>query len=200
MTFGERLKQTRLAQRKTQADVAQVLHVTRQTISNWEIGHSYPDIDSLINLSTYYHLSLDTLLKEDHELTDTLRKPIVLQQLRPTLSVLMTMNVVFILAIVFMHQVVVIKGLLYIMGLLNLWALNRLQTFTKNLANLSDADLWQQRRPWFTGLAGLLSIIAISFWWLQPHWALTGMIIAGSAWGMALFFELYYRHQKKVSA
>ncbi|WP_301876357.1 helix-turn-helix domain-containing protein [Limosilactobacillus oris] len=49
----------------TQADVANQLFVTRQTISNWEQGKSYPDLNMLVRLSEVYQVSLDSLLKGD---------------------------------------------------------------------------------------------------------------------------------------
>ncbi|MHC5228100.1 helix-turn-helix domain-containing protein [Enterococcus sp. LJL99] len=52
----------------TQTEVANQLHVTRQTISKWELGKSYPDLDLLISLSEFYDVSLDELLKGDQKL------------------------------------------------------------------------------------------------------------------------------------
>ena len=49
----------------TQADVANQLFVTRQTISSWEQGKSYPDLNMLVRLSEVYQVSLDSLLKGD---------------------------------------------------------------------------------------------------------------------------------------
>ena len=47
----------------TQEQVAGLLEVSRQTISNWENAKSYPDIVSVIKLSECYDVSLDYLLK-----------------------------------------------------------------------------------------------------------------------------------------
>lgn len=38
------LKERRLALNLTQQAVADQLHTTRQTISNWETGKNYPDV------------------------------------------------------------------------------------------------------------------------------------------------------------
>lgn len=65
MRFGERLKILRSEANETQESISKVLHVSRQTISNWENERSYPDIEMLIKLSDYYNVSLDQLLKED---------------------------------------------------------------------------------------------------------------------------------------
>lgn len=65
MKFGERLKILRSESNETQESISKVLHVSRQTISNWENERSYPDIEMLIKLSDYYNVSLDQLLRED---------------------------------------------------------------------------------------------------------------------------------------
>lgn len=65
MNFGERLKKLRNGAGETQEVLSNKLHVSRQTISNWENERSYPDIDMLIQLSYHYNISLDRLLKED---------------------------------------------------------------------------------------------------------------------------------------
>lgn len=74
MKFGVRLKQARQDKKLTQENVAQELNVSRQTISSWENERSYPDIDSLIRLSDFYHLSLDQLLKEDTGMKEEIQK------------------------------------------------------------------------------------------------------------------------------
>ena len=52
----------------TQQEFGELVHVTRQTVSNWENGKSYPDLQSLITISDQYGVSLDLLLKEDLEM------------------------------------------------------------------------------------------------------------------------------------
>ena len=39
--------------------------MTRQTISNWENDRNYPDIRSLVLLSSVFGISLDILVKGD---------------------------------------------------------------------------------------------------------------------------------------
>ncbi|MDF7627586.1 helix-turn-helix domain-containing protein [Lactobacillaceae bacterium L1_55_11] len=64
-TMGTTLQDKRLALGLSQAEVANQLHVSRQTISYWENDRRQPDIVSLIKLSKIYHLSLDDLVKND---------------------------------------------------------------------------------------------------------------------------------------
>lgn len=51
----------------SQEELAEKVFVTRQTISNWETGKNYPDINSLVLLSNLFGVSLDTLVKGDLE-------------------------------------------------------------------------------------------------------------------------------------
>lgn len=68
MEIGKKLKHARLQAKLTQEQVAELIHVSRQTISNWENEKSYPDILSVIRLSDVYQISLDVLLKGDPDL------------------------------------------------------------------------------------------------------------------------------------
>lgn len=63
--LAEILKQRRTELGLTQQIVAEHLNVTRQAISSWETGKSFPDIPTLVKLSDYYQLSLDRMLKGD---------------------------------------------------------------------------------------------------------------------------------------
>lgn len=49
----------------SQEELAEKLFVSRQTVSNWETGKNYPDIRSLLLLSTLFNISLDQLIKGD---------------------------------------------------------------------------------------------------------------------------------------
>jgi transcriptional regulator with XRE-family HTH domain len=73
MSIGEKLKQARLAVNLTQETMAEKVGVSRQTISNWENGKSYPDIASVIILSDVYCVTLDSLLKGDNKMMKHLK-------------------------------------------------------------------------------------------------------------------------------
>lgn len=68
MALGERLKESRVSKGFSQGDVAEYLSISRQSISKWENGNSYPDLDNLVKLSVYYEVSIDELLKENQVL------------------------------------------------------------------------------------------------------------------------------------
>lgn len=74
MEVGQRLKARRNELELTQDYVAAELGITRQTMSNWENGRSYPDIERIIRLSEIYGLSLDELLKGDQEMVKHLQE------------------------------------------------------------------------------------------------------------------------------
>lgn len=74
MNISDKLKNNRKQVGFTQEEIAQKLHVSRQTISNWETGKSIPDIYSLVELSNIYDISLDNLVKEDIVMMNELKK------------------------------------------------------------------------------------------------------------------------------
>ena len=65
MNLDEKIKKIRKDNKMSQDDLAEVLNVTRQTISNWENRKNYPDIETLIKISDKFNVSLDILLKEN---------------------------------------------------------------------------------------------------------------------------------------
>lgn len=67
--IGSKIKAARVEKKFTQEQVAEVLGVSRQTISNWENGKSYPDIISVIKMSECYGVSLDYLLKGEEKMS-----------------------------------------------------------------------------------------------------------------------------------
>lgn len=67
--IGSKIKAARVEKKFTQEQVAEVLGVSRQTISNWENGKSYPDIISVIKMSKCYGVSLDYLLKGEEKMS-----------------------------------------------------------------------------------------------------------------------------------
>lgn len=74
MEFAEKIKQYRAHNDWTQQEVATKLGVSRKTISSWENGRSYPDIFMLVQLSDLYQVSLDDLLREDHEMINNYKQ------------------------------------------------------------------------------------------------------------------------------
>lgn len=60
--FGEILEELRKDKHMNQRALADVLHVSVGTISNYEKGVHYPDIDKIMNLADFFGVTTDYLL------------------------------------------------------------------------------------------------------------------------------------------
>ena len=67
MEIGKQIRKYRQELKLSQDELAERIFVTRQSISNWENDKNYPDIKSLLLLSSLFDISLDTLVKGDLE-------------------------------------------------------------------------------------------------------------------------------------
>jgi transcriptional regulator with XRE-family HTH domain len=65
MTTGTKLARLRKEAGYTQEQLAELLEVSRQSISKWESDAAYPETEKLIRLGELYGCSMDYLLKED---------------------------------------------------------------------------------------------------------------------------------------
>lgn len=65
MTLGSRIAALRAAQGLSQAELAEVLEVSRQSVSKWETDASVPELDKLLRLAEIFGITLDELVKGD---------------------------------------------------------------------------------------------------------------------------------------
>lgn len=65
MTLGEKLSRLRKEYNYTQEQLADILGVSRQSISKWESDIAYPETDRLIKMGKLFECSMDYLLNED---------------------------------------------------------------------------------------------------------------------------------------
>ena len=65
MEFNEKLQELRKARSLTQEELAEAVYVSRTAVSKWESGRGYPSIDSLKELSRFFHVSIDELIGPD---------------------------------------------------------------------------------------------------------------------------------------
>lgn len=65
MNIGEQINNLRKKHGLSQDDFANLFNVSRQTVSNWENGKSYPDLEMIIKISDYFKISVDELLRND---------------------------------------------------------------------------------------------------------------------------------------
>ncbi len=63
--FSGNIKLLRKRRRKTQDDVSQALNMKRSTLSGYENNVGQPGVDSLVAISEYYGVTIDTLVKVD---------------------------------------------------------------------------------------------------------------------------------------
>lgn len=65
MTFGEKILKIRQDNNLSQEEMAELLDVSRQTISKWESDKGFPETKRLIFISKHFHVSLDELMLDD---------------------------------------------------------------------------------------------------------------------------------------
>ena len=65
MIFADKLIQLRKKSGWTQEELAQQMHVSRQSVSKWEGAQSVPDLEKMVQLSRLFHVTTDYLLKDE---------------------------------------------------------------------------------------------------------------------------------------
>ena len=65
MKIGCKLQKLRKEKGLSQEELANILGVSRQSVSKWESDLSYPETDKLIKLCDIYDISIDSLLRHD---------------------------------------------------------------------------------------------------------------------------------------
>ena len=83
MDFGEKLKLLRYEKGLTQDDLGYLLGVTKSCVSCYEKGTRMPSIDILIELSSYFRVSIDFLLG-----TDTYEKGVPVKLTKKDISII----------------------------------------------------------------------------------------------------------------
>lgn len=118
MELNTQIKKYRTNMNLSQEELAEKVYVTRQTISNWENNKNYPDIHSLLLLSSLFNVSLDQLIKGD---IDIMKEEIEKSEINKlnhygnifTLLLLVTMVSTVPLAIFLNYYGLIIFGILF---------------------------------------------------------------------------------------
>lgn len=63
MSLGERIRFLRAERNMSQTDLAELLRVSRQSVSKWETDGATPDLDKLVSMSQVFGVTLDELIK-----------------------------------------------------------------------------------------------------------------------------------------
>ncbi|WEV75301.1 helix-turn-helix transcriptional regulator [Bifidobacterium sp. ESL0800] len=105
MRLGGQIREHREAMGLSQDDLAGRIFVSRQTVSNWETGRTYPDVQNLLLLGNLFGITLDELVKGDVE---TMNEEIKRNGTR--ILTLFIVGCVFIAAGLVMTVLMVVKG------------------------------------------------------------------------------------------
>ena len=65
MGFAEELQKARKNKNISQEELAEMLGVSRQSVSKWERSEGYPEVETLIAIAKNLHLSLDDLMHDE---------------------------------------------------------------------------------------------------------------------------------------
>lgn len=65
MKFGENLYSLRKASKMSQEKLAEKMNVSRQSVSKWETGESYPEMEKIMKLCNIFHCKINDLVHED---------------------------------------------------------------------------------------------------------------------------------------
>lgn len=97
MNLHHQIKKHRDSFNISQEELAENIYVSRQTISNWETGKTYPDIHSLLLLSNFFGITLDELVKGDLEI---MKKKIESAEIKKVKGLFNVLAALFIIVIV----------------------------------------------------------------------------------------------------
>jgi transcriptional regulator with XRE-family HTH domain len=67
MSLGLTLQRLRKSKNLSQEAFADIMKVSRQSVSKWELDQTYPEINKLIEIADYYEVTLDELIRDKHD-------------------------------------------------------------------------------------------------------------------------------------
>ena len=106
MKIGEKICELRKERNLSQEQLSQELNVTRQTISNWELGQTSPDIYQAIEISKIFNITLD-------EFVDNNVKDILVEKVNKTEKIasetMKNIKILFIIIICFLVTFLIIN-------------------------------------------------------------------------------------------
>ena len=79
MKFGDNLKQIRKNKNMSQEQLAEKVNVTRQSVSKWENGESYPEMSNILELCKIFNCKLNDLVHTDMSDISSLDEDIVMK-------------------------------------------------------------------------------------------------------------------------
>lgn len=64
MKFGDNLKKLRKSKKLSQEDLAEKMRVSRQSVSKWETGEAYPEMNNILELCKIFHCCINDLVND----------------------------------------------------------------------------------------------------------------------------------------
>ena len=64
MKFGDNLRKLRKSKKLSQEDLAEKVNVSRQSVSKWENGESYPEMNNILELCKIFHCHINDLVND----------------------------------------------------------------------------------------------------------------------------------------
>ena len=78
MKFGDNLRQIRKSKKMSQEELAEKVNVSRQSVSKWENGESYPEMNNILELCKIFNLKINDLVHTDMSDISSLDEEIVM--------------------------------------------------------------------------------------------------------------------------
>lgn len=67
MNTGKKISEARKSKNLTQEQLAELMSVTRQTVSRWESDLAYPEMEKVVKLTSILGVTCDYLLKDEYD-------------------------------------------------------------------------------------------------------------------------------------
>ena len=78
MKFGENLKKVRKNKKMSQEQLAEKVNVSRQSISKWETGEAYPEMNNILQLCKIFNCKINDLIHTDMSDISSLDEEIIM--------------------------------------------------------------------------------------------------------------------------
>ena len=79
MNFGDNLKKIRKYNKMSQEDLAEKVNVSRQSVSKWETGDAYPEMNNILELCKIFKCRINDLVHTNMEDFNSLDKDIIMK-------------------------------------------------------------------------------------------------------------------------
>ena len=99
MNISEEIKNQRLKNNLTQEQLSEILNVSRSTVSSWEVGRNYPDLETIVAISDLFNISLDELLRGDKKMIEQITDDTKLRKVQTKRIQLLSVGLTFIIIV-----------------------------------------------------------------------------------------------------